>query len=501
MWDRLLRSRWTYVTAAVLLLLAAFASQIRIQPAPRSPGDLSDLRGLRDRDDVNVVFVLVDTLRADHLHAYGYERETSPFLDEMARNGIRFGQVRAQSSWTKTSVASLLTSTYPIRNGVLKYSHAVPQDLKVAAEIFKEAGFRTGGIYRNGWVAPNFGFGRGFDFYLKPAVGERKDPIDSHSPGKSPLGGTDLDITESALEFFKDHQKERFFLYLHLMDVHQYLYEGQSARFGTQYVDAYDNAIHWMDRNISALYKGLNDLGLLKRTLVVLVSDHGEGFYEHGREGHGTTLYAEVTRTPWIISPPFNLKGGVVVEPQVENVDVFPTLLDLLGLPPLPQAQGVSRVAQIESAIEGVKGGQGAPAKGRDSAYLNTYWGRTDSPQRPIASIGRDGFRLILDICTDQAELFDLGADPMEQRNLAKDQPEKVAELRAVLEQELADDRASQAAVAEVAVDALRLEQLRALGYVVKPGDNRPEFGQAYHSDVPCVRSEAAAPLPAPAGH
>ncbi|HVH07939.1 MAG TPA: hypothetical protein VNE71_18245, partial [Myxococcota bacterium] len=114
----------------------------------------------------------------------------------------------------------------------------------------------------------------------------------------------------------------------------------------------------------------------------------------------------------------------------------------------------------------------------------------------------RDGFRLILDLCTGRAELFDLGADPKELRDLAKDQPEKLAELRAVLEKELADDRAAQAAAAEVPVDAMRLEQLRALGYVVKPGDNRPEFGKGeYHSDVPCVRTEAGAALPAPAGH
>jgi arylsulfatase A-like enzyme len=495
MWDRLLRSRLSLVIVAVVLVLAALSTQIRVQPAARSGGDLDDFLALRDRNDVNVVFVLVDTLRADHLHSYGYERKTSPFLDEVASNGIRFAHVRSQSSWTKTSMASMLTATFPVRNGVLTGSHALPQDLAIAPEIFQKAGFRTGGIYRNGWVAPNFGFGRGYELYLRPMNGQREDKVDRNAPGGRPLQGTDFDVTEAAVEFFKVHAHDRFFLYLHLMDVHQYLYEEESALFGTQYVDAYDNAIHWTDRNLSALYKGLYDLGLLEKTMIVIAADHGEGFREHGFEGHGRTLYAEVTETPWIISPPFNLEGGVTVEERVRNVDIFPTILDILGLPALPEAQGESVLPLIEAAARN-DGAAKAPER-IDEAYLNMFWGRMDLPVRPTAAYARDGFRVIHDVCTGRSELYDLAKDPKELVDLAKDQPEKTADLTRALKDALAADAAGQSKPVDVAIDAMRMEQLKALGYVLKDGEKRPELGDAAHSNVSCQPLHGGAPAAA----
>jgi choline-sulfatase len=486
MWNRLLQSRRTYVIAAAVLILAALASQVRIRPAARDAGGLDDLRALRDRDDVNVVFILVDTLRADHLHAYGYERKTSPFLDELAANGIRFAHVRSQSSWTKTSMASMFTSTFPMRNGVITASHGLPADLAVATESFQKAGFRTGGLYRNGWIAPNFGFGRGFDLFLRPTPGQNQKRVGRNAPSSAELQGSDYDLTSAALEFFKTHANDRFFLYLHMMDVHQYLYEEESALFGTQYVDAYDNAIHWTDRNVSALAKGLYDLGLLERTLLVIASDHGEGFYEHGTEGHARTLYAEVTEVPWILSPPFNMKGGVVVPERVRNVDIFPTLLDLLGLAPIPGAQGTSVLPLIEKASEGSGDAKGTEES--DVAFLNMFWGRMDRPKRPIASYARDGYRVIVDLCTNRTELYDIAKDPGELVDLAKDQPERARELRAALKEGLASDQSVTIKPAEVALDAMRLEQLRALGYVIPEGQNRPEIGEATtHATKPCV--------------
>jgi arylsulfatase A-like enzyme len=494
MWQRLLRSRWTYVAGAALLVLAALASMVRIEPAARSAGDLEDLLRLRERDDLNVVFVLVDTLRADHLSSYGYARKTSPFMDELAANGVRFANVRAQSSWTKTSMASLWTGTFPVRNGVLEYSDGMPESLQVAAEVFQKAGYRTGGIFRNGWVAPNFGFGRGFDVYVRPGPTQRQG-VESKNPSGHALPGTDYDVTTAAVEFFRGHAKERFFLYLHYMDVHQYLYEEASALFGAQYVDAYDNAIHWTDRNVSLLFKGLNELDLLDRTVVVIASDHGEGFYEHGSEGHGRNLYAEVTTTPWILSLPFNLEGGVTVEPWVRNVDIWPTVLELLGLPPLPQAQGRSLVPLIERSARGEAIDGSAPDV--DLAYLNRYWGRVNVSGRPTATLTRDGHRLILDLCDSMPpELFDLKNDRTEQKNVAATEPERLAALKAELLKHLAEDEGAQAKTTEVTLDEFRLEQLKALGYVIEPNEVRPEFA-AEEEHAPCEPIKAAPPKPA----
>jgi arylsulfatase A-like enzyme len=391
-------------------------------------------------------------------------------------------------------MASIWTATFPLRNGVVAYDDGLPDSLPVAAEVFQKAGFRTGGFFRNGWVGGNFGFGRGFDVYIRPGPTQRQ-ATRRKSHAEHQITGTDYDAVAAALEFIRANKDERFFVYLHWMDVHQYLYEEQSALFGTQYVDAYDNAIHWTDRNLSALYKGLYDLGLLEKTMVVIAADHGEGFREHGFEGHGRTLYAEVTETPWIISPPFNLEGGVTVEERVRNVDIFPTILDILGLPALPQAQGESVLPLIEAAAR--KDGAAKASERLDEAYLNMYWGRMDLPIRPTAAYARDGFRIIHDVCTGRSELYDIAKDPKELVDLAKDQPEKTADLTRALKDALAADAAVQSKPADVAIDAMRMEQLKALGYVLKEGEPRPELGDPAHANVPCEPIPRGAPAAA----
>ncbi len=153
---------------------------------PRDRGTLEDVRTLHERTDLNVLFILVDTLRADRLGAYGYERDTSPVIDELARTGVRFAHHVSQSSWTKCSMASLWTGVYPNRTGVLHAQHGIPESAVLPAEIFREAGYRTAAIWRNGWIAPNFGFAQGFEIYLSPAGGmvpdpRRRAPSPSHS--------------------------------------------------------------------------------------------------------------------------------------------------------------------------------------------------------------------------------------------------------------------------------------------------------------------------------
>jgi arylsulfatase A-like enzyme len=120
---------------------------------------------MAEREDLNVLFLVIDTLRADRLGMYGYSRDTSPKFDRWASTGVRFDRHLAQSSWTKASMASLWTSLYPMRTGVTRYDDVLAEEAVMAAERFSDAGFRTIGIYRNGWVAPTFGFDQGFDVY------------------------------------------------------------------------------------------------------------------------------------------------------------------------------------------------------------------------------------------------------------------------------------------------------------------------------------------------
>jgi arylsulfatase A-like enzyme len=453
---KLLDSRWTYVVLAAALGLAALVSQLEFT-GPQPKGDVSDLLRLRERDDVNVLFIVIDTLRADHLSSYGYERSTSPNLDALAAAGVRFASVESQSSWTKASMASLWMGAYPERTGVTRYDHAIPEAARLPAEILREAGFVTAGIWRNGWLAENFGFARGFDIYERPVPSQTPERMERRTPSSHPLLGIDLDATEAALEFLRSRSHERFFLYVHYMDVHQYLYDETSARFGVAYLDAYDNAIHWVDRNVAILVNALAERELLDRTLVVVVSDHGEAFFEHGSEGHARNLYREVAETPWIMLLPFRLEPGIVVPQTVRNIDVWPTLLDLLGLPAIPGAEGRS-VLPLMLAAGGVAE---LPADWDGAAFgqLDQTWGRAQGPPRPIASVREGPYRLIQRVGEDApAELFDRRSDPGELYDIASERPEEVGELR---------PPCPWGEAPEVEVDQLRLMQLRALGYVV----------------------------------
>ena len=361
---RLLNSPWPYFIGAGLLLIAAVASQFEIRVPSRPPGHPSDITALRERKDLNVVFVLIDTLRADRLHSYGYERPTSQTMDTLASRGILFKHVLSQSSWTKSSMASLWTGTQPPNNGVVRYDQVLPDAAVMPAELFKQAGYRTAGIWRNGWVAPNFGFGQGFDFYVNPQPGSERQRMQSRKPGGRALKGTDEDLVVSALEFLDNFGREKFFLYLHFMDLHQYVYDENAAHFGTSYSDVYDQAINWIDRLIGHIVNRIDEYGGLANTLIVIASDHGEAFLEHGFEGHARNLYSEVVNVPLIIALPFLLDPGIVVEERVSNVDIWPTLLDLVGLPPLVNPDGRSLVPLILSAAGAGPASTGEPSVG-----------------------------------------------------------------------------------------------------------------------------------------
>jgi arylsulfatase A-like enzyme len=460
---KILDSPWLYFGLAALILVVAVLSQFRLALPSRPVGSVADLDRLRERDDVNVVFILIDTLRADHLSCYGSERETTPVIDFLAKAGVRFAHVQAQSSWTKVSMASLWTGAYPRRTGVQRFPDALAPEATLPAEIFKAAGFRTAGIFRNGWLANNFGFAQGYDLYVQPRPSATPAKFERKSPSAHALQGTDWDATESAVEFIRSHKHERFFLYVHYMDVHQYLYDIDSAKFGNGIRDAYDNALHWTDRNVSALLGEIESSDLFDRTLVVIAADHGESFYEHGMEGHARNLYREVTETPFILVLPFRLEPGLVVETPVQNVDVWPTVLDLVGLPGLPDADGRSLVPLLHAAANGAPVPEDL-ARRPSFAELDQTWGQQKLPPKPIVAIVNGHHRMIQHLNNGSVEFYDHQVDPLEQTNLAASRPEAVEELK----REIATYVEKQAAwdTPKVELDEMRKAQLQALGYL-----------------------------------
>ena len=264
MLSRLFHSRWFYFVAGTLLVVAAIYLQFDIRIDARPLGEPADIEKLHERNDLNLLFVLIDTLRADRLSAYGYGRETSPTLDKLAADGVRFAEHMSQSSWTKCSMASLWTGLYPVRTGVTRSPQGLPDEAQMPAEIIREAGFRTAAIWRNGWISPGFGFSQGFEVYHSPRSAPTPRSVRREKPTLG-VTGTDQDVIHSAIEFLRAQGDERWFLYVHLMDVHQYVYDEDTALFGTTYSDIYDNSIRWTDRVLGSLIRDSRRAGTARQ--------------------------------------------------------------------------------------------------------------------------------------------------------------------------------------------------------------------------------------------
>jgi arylsulfatase A-like enzyme len=320
-------------------------------------------------------------------------------------------------------------------------------------------------------VANNFGFAQGFDLYLRPKVMRRRPGLAQKNPSASRLPGTDQDVTHSAMQFLQSPQaRDRFFLYLHYMDVHQYVYDN-GVDFGTSFSDIYDNSIRWVDANVGTLVATLQNEELMERTLLVIASDHGEAFHEHGREGHARDIHRETTHVPLLLALPFRLSEGIVVESPVENVDIWPTLLDLLGLPSLRHVDGRSLVPLIEAAARGEE----RPDERLRFAYLDQNWGVRNSKPDPIASVGDGRYRLLRG--AKNVQLFDVQSDPNEKRNLAAAQPEVVERLEVLLREHLSGPEPEWGPPQHVELSDMELGQLRALGYALP--EQEAEAGDA----------------------
>ena len=466
MLGKIFDSKWFYIVATAGVLGAFFFSvmDLRTSSDSRETGDVEDIAKLSERDDISVLYILIDTLRRDNLGAYGYERDTSPLVDYVSSTGVTFKHHLAQSSWTKCSMASMWTGLYPIRTGVLKSQHSAPLDATMPAEIFLEAGFRTAGIWRNGWIAANFGFDQGFEVYHRPVpdtVENRKDQVRNPS---NKLEGTDYDIVENAMEFLRTNGHERWFLYLHLMDVHQYVYDENTALFGTGYADVYDNSIRRTNEVINLLMQRMDKGGYLDKTVIAINADHGEAFGEHGREGHARDVYGEVTEVPFVIGFPFKLDEGIVIDTPSENIDVWPTLLELVGLPPLPEADGQSRLPEILAAARG----NPLPMDPEEVrfAQLDQAWARTDEDPAPMISVSQGKYRYIyVSKKPDAGQLFDKEADPKEQLDIASANPEVAAKMKTLAETYLTFPPPSWGVASSIELDEMQLNQLRALGY------------------------------------
>jgi arylsulfatase A-like enzyme len=467
---QVLAQRWPWFVAAGVVVISYFASFVEI----RLPGDwdrrprgtAEDIAKLGDRDDLNVLFILVDTLRAERLGSYGYERDTSPVLDGLANSGVRFERHLAQTTWTKSSMVSLWTGRYPAGTGITSYDDVIPEAAQMPAELLREAGFQTVGLWRNGWVSPTFGFDQGFEVYQRPVASVLPPNLRRDNPTLSDRG-SDQSLIEVAREFLRVNGRQRWFLYLHLMDLHEYIYDAESALFGSSHSDLYDNSIRWTDGSLGLLLETLSELGLLENTLIAIASDHGEAFLERGYEGHARAVYRESTEVPFLLSLPFRLEPGIVVQARTQNVDVWPTIFDLLGLEVPQGIDGRSRLPDILSSAAG----QRPDDAGRIAiATLNRNWSKRGSEPAPTIAVVEGALRYVRIELNDDSrveQLFDATDDPLELRDFAAERPDALERLSAVAD-DYYETEPTWGEVPTREMDELELNLLRALGYKIE---------------------------------
>jgi arylsulfatase A-like enzyme len=404
---------------------------------------------LASRGPINVVLIVVDTLRADWTTPYGGDSRISPELGRWAERGVVFENAIAQSSWTKTSMASLMTSLWPQRHGVRATRDALATGALTVAEVFSKAGYQTYAVQSNGWLEQTFGFHQGFDHYLFPRGG--------NLAGMKPMIWPHADnVYLEAARLLENRDPGRpFFLYLHFMDVHEYASPSDLEGFGAGHVGAYRASIAWVDEVIERFRKKLETWGALEHTVLVLASDHGEAFGENGNNGHARDLHAPVLGVPLVIRFPFVL-DPVRVPAQVRNIDIAPTLLDVAGLAIPQEFQG-------ESLLSTLPGGPGHddPRPAFASLAARLY---ADSRLQEAANDGQ--WTLIRNVDDAGGELlFDRSVDPGENVNLIDLETQAATRMRALLDTHVEQQPRPDTVDQGVRIHPALADKLRALGY------------------------------------
>ena len=417
----------------------------------------------------NIIVISIDTLRSDFLGCYGYPRPTSPTLDKLASKGVLFEDASTPSPWTLPAHVSLLTGLYPNHHSVKDVETKISTDIPTLAGILSRDGYSTAAVVNSLLLDEKFGFGRGFDYYS--CIPDTDDAV-----GCAPA------ITAEAIDWLVKNKKQQFFLFLHYYDVHSDYsslprYEaqfvepyfgiadgttGQLLQFRNGYVklnegdakhlaDLYAASIRQIDDELEKFFSFLRKRKLLDNTLIVVTSDHGEEFFEHGGVLHGRTQFQELIHVPLIFQG-LNLPEGQRVKHMVSLVDIFPTIVSLTG-------------SEVPSTVDGVD--------------ISPLW-REKSFQPPMRfifaeadhnnekddikrAIRQQRYKLHYDILTDETQLYDLANDPGEKFNVISEHGDLSKILFKRLKDFMSDEKAGQS---REPLAPEEIQRLKALGYL-----------------------------------
>ena len=469
----------------LLTLLTALASAGKVGAAS-GPG----------KKRPHVIFISIDTLRADHLGCYGYGRKTSPNIDSLAGQGVRFANAFAQSSWTLPSHMSMMTSQYPHVHAVENAKSSLNESAVTLAEILSEAGYRTAAFVSWIFVSQKYGFGQGFREFTELIPPERYIDSSTRFSFKAE------EVTACVSRWLQQKHDQPVFLFVHYFDPHMNYeppppfdaafdtdYQGEASgefdwlRRYIKYVHAeadrqtisprdlehvkalYDGEIRYTDTHLKALLDAIDKSLGLDNCLLVLTSDHGEEFNEHGSmEGHQWTLYDEVLHVPLILRLPGGVHAGTVVQPVVQLIDPAPTILDVLGLPAAPSFQGRSLVGLVTGDYDPTENRLTFAENRRFNAKQSVRSSRYKLVHTDDIGVNARGVPVV-----PGYEMFDLEQDPAEQHNIYDGSHAAAIALAVHLHQWKASWPAGPAAGEpgpEVELSEEELERLRDIGYI-----------------------------------
>jgi len=403
----------------------------------------------------NVILFTLDTTRADHLACYGYPDVRTPHLDSLARRGVLFEQAATTSPLTLPAHCSILTGMYPTYHGVrINGNTALNDQQTTIAEVFSSQGYQCGAFIAAFVLDGRWGLKQGFQHY--------DDQFDLKKYKHLDLGAIQRpgnEVVDSALNWLEEQKSAPFFAWIHLYDPHT-PYEPPEpylSEYGPRgLAGLYDGEIAFMDEQIGRCVEWLNNNGLDKKTILVLVGDHGEGLGSHGEGTHGYYIYDYAVHVPLIIVTPFKDLQGIRVPSQVTVVDVFPTLLETAGVLHSAETQGQSLLPMMFQPQEKVE----------RFAYMESMSPNLQFGWSSIHSLRTTQYKFI---DSPKMELYDLVQDPDEQNNLIQKKPSIAREMKNNLDRLIEETSEGAPAPQAADLDKETLEKLSALGYIGAP--------------------------------
>lgn len=414
----------------------------------------------------NIVLISIDTLRADHLGAYGYGRNTSPNIDRLANEGILFENAFSQAPWTLPAMSSIHTSLYPAQHGVIDYDRLIDNKYITLAEFLKNYHYKTIGVISMPFVDSKYGFSQGFDIFNEKYISGLKDIT------------SDL-ITIEAIKYLDQHKNDKFFLWIHYFDPHGSYVNHKEIEFASktkkkmpntvdpgalslisdnlsdediQYIkDLYDEEIAFTDKHIGNLLDKIDTLGLKENTIVILTSDHGEEFLERGGFGHRKLLYNELIKVPLIVYNPIykNQKGLISME-NVETRSIAKTIVDIIEIDSNPFS-GQNLISENKS-------------KDKKYVFSNVYKKGNILKESVIS----DNLKLIKNNSDEEKyELYDFYSDKKEKNNIFGISETTSSTLQSDLLSKLSELPGSNIKdTKEVDLNSEDIKKLKALGYL-----------------------------------